>query len=118
MSQKSDGEKIIKLSKKYKKKVFVVMQNKLNLPVLKLRQDLKKKRFGNIFHSSVIVRWRRDQKYYDNDNWRGTWKLDGGVVSNQASHHLDLLRTIMGDPISVYAKACNHIAKSNVKIQH
>jgi len=107
----SDGEKIIKLSKKYKKKVFVVMQNKLNLPVLKLRQDLKKKKFGNIFHSSVIVRWRRDQKYYDNDNWRGTWKLDGGVVSNQASHHLDLLRTIMGDPVSVYAKASNHIAK-------
>ena len=37
----SDGLKIIKLSKKFKKKVFVVMQNKFNLPVLKLRKDLK-----------------------------------------------------------------------------
>lgn len=107
----SEGLKIIKLSKKLKKKVFVVMQNKFNLPVLKLRKDLKKNKFGNIFHSSVIVRWRRDQKYYDNDSWRGTWKLDGGVISNQASHHLDLLRTIMGDPISVFAKSANHLAK-------
>ena len=107
----SDGLKIIKLSKKFKKKVFVVMQNKFNLPVLKLRKDLKKSKFGNIFHSSVIVRWRRDQKYYNNDSWRGTWKLDGGVISNQASHHLDLLRTIMGEPISVFAKSANHLAK-------
>ena len=87
------------------------MQNKFNLPVLKLRNDIEKYKFGNIFHSSVIVRWRRDQKYYDNDSWRGTWKLDGGVISNQASHHLDLLRTIMGEPISVFAKSNNHLAK-------
>ncbi len=107
----SDGKKIINLTKKNKKRVFVVMQNKFNLPVLKLREDIKKSKFGNIFHSSVIVRWRRDQKYYNNDNWRGTWKLDGGVISNQASHHLDLLRTIMGDPVSVFAKSSNHLAK-------
>lgn len=107
----SDGKKIITLAKKNKKRVFVVMQNKFNLPVLKLRNDIEKFKFGNIFHSSVIVRWRRDQKYYDNDSWRGTWKLDGGVISNQASHHLDLLRTIMGEPISVFAKSNNHLAK-------
>lgn len=107
----SDGKKIITLAKKNKKRVFVVMQNKFNLSVLKLRNDIEKFKFGNIFHSSVIVRWRRDQKYYDNDSWRGTWKLDGGVISNQASHHLDLLRTIMGEPISVFAKSNNHLAK-------
>jgi UDP-N-acetyl-2-amino-2-deoxyglucuronate dehydrogenase len=107
----SDGKKIINLAKKNKKKVFVVMQNKFNLPVLKLREDMKKSLFGKIFHSSVIVRWRRDQKYYNNDNWRGTWKYDGGVISNQASHHLDLLRTIMGDPKSIYAVSSKHMAK-------
>jgi UDP-N-acetyl-2-amino-2-deoxyglucuronate dehydrogenase len=107
----SDGKKIINLAKKNKKRVFVVMQNKFNLPVLKLRDDIDKSKFGNIFHTSVIVRWMRDQKYYNNDAWRGTWKLDGGVISNQASHHLDLLRTIMGNPISVFARSYNHLAK-------
>ena len=107
----SDGKQIINLAKKNKKRVFVVMQNKFNMPVLKLRNDIDKSKFGNIFHASVIVRWMRDQKYYNNDFWRGTWKLDGGVISNQASHHLDLLRTIMGNPISVFAKSYNHLAK-------
>jgi len=107
----SDAQKIISLSRSVKKKVFVVMQNKFNLPILKLREDIKKKKFGKVFHASVIVRWKRDQQYYDQDKWRGTWKLDGGVVSNQASHHLDLMRTIMGNPVSVYAKFAKHLAK-------
>ena len=107
----SDGEKILLLSKKYKKRVFVVMQNKFNLPVLKLREDVKNKKFGRLLHGSVIVRWMRDEVYYKQAKWRGTWKYDGGVISNQASHHLDLLRTVMGDPISVYAKGFNHLAK-------
>jgi UDP-N-acetyl-2-amino-2-deoxyglucuronate dehydrogenase len=52
---------------------------------------------------SVRVRWCRDQAYYDQDGWRGTWALDGGVLTNQASHHVDLLEWMMGDVESVYA---------------
>lgn len=106
-----DANKILRMSDKVKKKVYVVMQNKFNIPVSKLLKDIKKKKFGKIFHSSVTVRWKRDRKYYNQSRWRGTWKYDGGVVSNQASHHLDLLRTIMGDPVSVYAKNFNHLSK-------
>jgi len=106
-----DAKKIIQLSKMIKKNVYVVMQNKFNLPVLKLRDDIKNNKFGKIFHASVSVRWNRTQSYYDQAQWRGTWKQDGGVISNQASHHLDLLRTIMGDPISVFAKNFRHLAK-------
>ncbi len=105
-----DGIKIVKLAKKNKKRVFVVMQNKFNLPVMKLRQDINKLKFGRIFHASVVVRWRRDQNYYNNDSWRGTWKYDGGVISNQASHHLDLLISIMGFPLSIFAKSFKHLA--------
>ena len=52
---------------------------------------------------SVRVRWCREQKYYDQDEWRGTWALDGGVLANQASHHIDLLTWLMGDVESVFA---------------
>ena len=106
-----DAKKIIKFSSRYKKRVFVVMQNKFNLPFTKLRNDIKIGKFGKFFHASVIVRWMRDQSYYDQDSWRGKWKFDGGVVCNQASHHLDLMRTVMGEPISVIAKGFKHLAK-------
>ena len=38
----SDAKKIINSAKRYKKRIFVVMQNKFNLTVLKLRKDIKK----------------------------------------------------------------------------
>ena len=49
--------------------------------------------------------WCRPQRYYDQDSWRGTWAYDGGVLSNQASHHVDLLEWMMGDVESVFAKS-------------
>jgi predicted dehydrogenase len=52
----------------------------------------------------VRVRWCRRQDYYDQDPWRGTWAYDGGVFSNQASHHIDLLEWCLGEPVSVFAK--------------
>ncbi len=86
-------------------KLFVVKQNRFNLPVQKLRNVFEKNAFGKINLGTVRVRWCRDQNYYDQDPWRGTWALDGGVFSNQASHHIDLLCWFLGEPISVFAKA-------------
>ena len=85
-------------------KLFVVKQNRYNLPVMKLREALEGNRFGKIVLGSVRVRWCRPQHYYDMDAWRGTWALDGGVFTNQASHHVDLLEWMLGEPVSVFAK--------------
>ena len=84
-------------------KLFVVKQNRFNVPVVKLREALENKRFGKLVLGTVRVRWCRPQSYYDQDAWRGTWALDGGVLANQASHHLDLLEWMMGDVQSVFA---------------
>lgn len=85
-------------------KLFVVKQNRLNVPVQKAREALDTGRFGKLVLGTVRVRWRRDQGYYDQDSWRGTWAQDGGVLSNQASHHVDLLEWFMGDVVSVHAR--------------
>lgn len=86
-------------------KLFVVKQNRFNLPVVKLREAIEQKRFGKLVLGTIRVRWCRDQSYYDQDAWRGTWALDGGVLTNQASHHIDLLEWMMGDVESAYAKS-------------
>ena len=91
-------------------RLFVVKQNRCNLPVLKMREALEAGRFGKIVMGSVRVRWCRPQSYYDQDAWRGTWALDGGVFSNQASHHIDLLMWMLGEPVSVYAKTRTALA--------
>jgi UDP-N-acetyl-2-amino-2-deoxyglucuronate dehydrogenase len=84
-------------------KLFVVKQNRFNVPVLKLKDAVDQGRFGKLVLGTVRVRWSRGQSYYDQDSWRGTWAMDGGVITNQASHHLDLLEWMMGDVESVSA---------------
>jgi UDP-N-acetyl-2-amino-2-deoxyglucuronate dehydrogenase len=92
-------------------RLFVIKQNRFNVPVVKLREALEAGRFGRLVMGTVRVRWCREQSYYDQDAWRGTWALDGGVLTNQASHHIDLLEWIMGDVDSVYAIAATHLVK-------
>ena len=87
------------------------MQNKFNLPVLKLRKDIRKGYFGRLIHGSVIVRWKRDRSYYNQARWRGTLEIRWRVVSNQASHHLDLMRSIMESQFLLMQKVliiCRH----------
>lgn len=86
-------------------RLFVVKQNRFNVPVAKLREALEEGRFGKLIMGTIRVRWCRDQSYYDQDSWRGTWAMDGGVLTNQASHHVDLLEWMMGDVESVFAKS-------------
>ncbi|MFR3484657.1 MAG: Gfo/Idh/MocA family protein [Clostridia bacterium] len=48
------------------------------------------------------VKWYRNQEYYDNGGWRGTWEMDGGgSLMNQAVHTVDLMQWLMGDVESV-----------------
>jgi UDP-N-acetyl-2-amino-2-deoxyglucuronate dehydrogenase len=86
-------------------RIFVVKQNRFNVPVVKAREALEAGRFGQLVLGTVRVRWCRDQKYYDQDSWRGTWAQDGGVIANQASHHVDMLGWFMGPVESVHARA-------------
>ena len=96
-----DADEMIKTCNENNVKLFIVKQNRFNLPVLKLREAVEQKRFGKLVLGTVRVRWCRTQQYYDQDAWRGTWQMDGGVITNQASHHIDLLEWMMGEPASV-----------------
>lgn len=84
--------------------LFVVKQNRFNVPVVKAREALEAGRFGKLVLGTVRVRWCRDQDYYAHDSWRGTWAQDGGVLANQASHHVDMLGWFMGEVESVHAR--------------
>ena len=100
-----DADAMIGACDKYGVKLFVVKQNRFNVPIIQLRKALDQGRFGKLIMGTVRVRWCRPQAYYDQDSWRGTWAYDGGVLTNQASHHVDLLEWMMGDVESVFAKS-------------
>lgn len=92
-------------------RLFVVKQNRFNVPVVKLREALDEGRFGKLVLGTVRVRWCRTQEYYDQASWRGTWAMDGGVLANQASHHIDMLEWMFGEVESVFARSTTALAK-------
>jgi len=105
----NDADRMIQVCDEIGIKLFIVKQNRYNLPVMKLREALEDGRFGKMVLGTVRVRWNRTQQYYDQDAWRGTWAMDGGVFANQASHHVDLLEWMLGNPVSVFAKGATQL---------
>lgn len=105
-----DAEAMIYACDENNIKLFVIKQNRFNVPVVKLREAIELGRFGKLNLGTVRVRWARHQAYYDQDVWRGTWAMDGGVLTNQASHHVDMLEWMMGDVESVFAKTVTALA--------
>lgn len=98
-----EADEILRICDANRIKVFVVHQNRYNLPIIKTREAFEQGRFGKLVMGTVRLRWKRDQKYYDSAKWRGTWAYDGGVFTNQASHHIDMLTWFMGGIESVFA---------------
>jgi predicted dehydrogenase len=106
-----DADAMIRACDEAGVKLFIIKQNRFNVPVVKAREALEAGRFGRLILGTVRVRWCRDQAYYDHDAWRGTWAYDGGVLTNQASHHVDMLEWFFGDVVSVHARAITALAK-------
>lgn len=106
-----DADDMIRACDEAGVKLFVVKQNRFNVPVLKAREALEAGRFGKLVLGTVRVRWCCEQAYYDQDSWRGTWAYDGGVLTNQASHCIDLLEWFFGDVISVHARAITALVR-------
>jgi UDP-N-acetyl-2-amino-2-deoxyglucuronate dehydrogenase len=105
----SDADEMVAACDEAGARLFVVKQNRYNRPVVKLREALDSGRFGKLVLGAVRVRWCRRQDYYSQAAWRGTWAMDGGVFANQASHHIDLLVSLMGEVESVIAFAATRL---------
>ncbi len=83
----------------------VISQHRFDAGVQRLRSALASGSLGDIVLAEARAWWYRTQAYYDADAWRGTYALDGGALSNQGVHLVDLLLYLLGPVESVFARA-------------
>lgn len=100
----SQVQEVFERSRKKNLGVFPVFQNRHNLAVQRVRKGLQNGELGKIRAVSVRVRWCRPQSYYNLAPWRGTFSQDGGAITNQGIHHIDLLRYFGGEVKRVCSK--------------
>jgi UDP-N-acetyl-2-amino-2-deoxyglucuronate dehydrogenase len=106
-----DADKIIEVCKNAGVKLAVISQRRWYEPVKRVKDAIVAGKIGKpVFGTINMLGWR-DKKYYDSDEWRGTWKMEGGgVLVNQAPHQLDILLWYMGEIDEVFGlwKNLNH----------
>jgi len=97
-------DKIIEIFEKNKLKIAVVFQSRFYDAANIFKNAIAENRFGKLVLGDAYVKWYRNQKYYDDDKWKGTIKFDGGgALMNQSIHAIDLLQWYMGPVDSVKA---------------
>jgi UDP-N-acetyl-2-amino-2-deoxyglucuronate dehydrogenase len=96
-------------------RIFPLYQNRYNKAVQKVRGDLLSGALGKPVLGTVRLRWCRPQRYYDRDPWRGTWAMDGGALTNQGIHYIDLLQYMLGEIESVTARAATQLVEVEVE---
>lgn len=92
----SDAFKLVNIKNKSKLKCWTVFQNRLNEPIKLLKKFIKIQILGEIQFIDCKLIWKREKKYYS-DAWHGKYKTDGGVLTNQSIHLLDILVYLFGE---------------------
>lgn len=89
-------------------RVCVVMQNRLNPCVIKMKEIISSGILGGVKAIKGIVTWERDADYYGSSPWRGKWATEGGgVLINQSIHTLDLMCYLAGEVNNVRSVMSN-----------
>lgn len=87
----------------YKDRIFCVMQNRFTPAA----QWLKSLDYGQVYSVHINCFWNRGRNYYEESEWRGTKRLDGGALFTQFSHFIDILYWLFGKPEIVSAMVEN-----------
>lgn len=106
-----DCELMIKTAENYNKRLFVVKQNRFNPPIEAVKKLIDENKLGQIFSVQLNCFWNRNNDYYQDSDWKGTKKLDGGTLFTQFSHFIDILYWLFGDVLEIeaYFQNRNHI---------
>jgi UDP-N-acetyl-2-amino-2-deoxyglucuronate dehydrogenase len=103
-------DRMIETAAKCRVKLAGIFQNRWNLANRALKEAAEQGRYGRIAWAGCFTPWYRNDQYYEEGGWRGTWKWDGGgAIMNQSVHAIDLLQWIVGPVKQVSAYASSRI---------
>lgn len=101
----SEANEIYRAKEMFKKEYAVCYQNRFNASFIKLKELLKQEKFGQLKGIRCEIAWNRNEAYYAEASWKGTWEKEGGgVLINQAIHTLDVIPWFVKCPQKIKGK--------------
>ncbi len=95
-----DAERAVAYAKEKGVLYGVIMQCRYNNSAKFVKNAAESGKLGRIISVCSTLTWKRDDAYYQESDWKGTWdKEGGGVVIDQAIHSIDLVNWIVDSEI-------------------
>lgn len=91
------AERMIAAAEEAKIELGIIFQNRYNNGAQTLKKMISNGELGQVLAGKCQVTWSRDETYYSQSDWKGTWEKEGGgVIIDQAIHTLDLTNWFVG----------------------
>jgi len=113
----ADCDAMIAAAREMGVQLGVISQRRFYEPVRRLKAAVDAGKIGTPVLGTVLMLSWRDEAYYRSDPWRGRLDTEGGgVLVNQAPHHLDLLSWFMG-PVQQVTGACANLNHPYIEVE-
>lgn len=101
-----------------KAQMCIMLQNRTNACVRKMRDIMENDdSTGALKGIIATLSWKRDEEYYNKDEWRGKWATEGGgLLINQAVHLVDLIVYFGGKTESIKSNI-SHWKVTNIEVE-
>lgn len=97
-----EANAIVDLAEKEDRKMYVGYNYRWKPEYRRIKEILDGGQLGRLQYANCVVKTWRAESYYAHAGWRTKWTTQGGgVLMNQATHHLDSLSWWMGEAQTV-----------------
>mgnify|MGYP001638261755 CR=1 FL=1 len=101
-----DADRLVAASEAAGLQFCVISQLRFSPAVQAVKRAVEAGELGRIVSASLSMKYYRDDSYYVNSGWHGTWAMDGGgALMNQGIHGVDLLQYLAG-PVRRLSAVC------------
>lgn len=102
--QVAEADEMIETARRCQRHLGVILQQRNRPEIQAARKLLRDGVIGDVQRVEFTAMWTRPASYFAMASWRATWAGEGGgVLTNQASHNLDLLCYLVGSPQRLFA---------------
>lgn len=96
----------------------VIFQCRYNNSAQLVKRSLEAGKLGKIISARSTLTWKRDDEYYKESDWKGTWdKEGGGVVIDQAIHSIDLVNWMVNSEVKSVSCSMANRGHKIVKVE-
>ncbi|MEG2931793.1 MAG: Gfo/Idh/MocA family oxidoreductase, partial [Ruthenibacterium sp.] len=113
-----DAQQMQQVALETGRRLGVCFQNRYNETAQQAKLLLSGGALGKVLGAKSMFTWNRDEAYYNQAAWRGTWAQEGGgVLINQAIHTLDMLQWLLGEIQSISANVATRRLYDTIEVE-